>query len=175
MIALVRFWFVPTVLFEDKDTICIHAIEVSDSITNPMQSTDSIVLYMDISAPVMLSSSPEDGDTVLDSQPEICIELIDSLSGIDGALFNVTIDTFEFVSGSSALSWDGNSLCVSTVDTGIYWLGGDTVIVCVKAYDSPDVCPPNELDTCFKFYMENSSPIARPIRPDTFVISACPN
>ncbi len=171
----VTFWFVPTVLFEDKDTICIHAVEVSDSITNPMQSTDSIVLYMDISTPVMLNSSPEVGDTVLDSQPEICIELIDSLSGIDGTLFNVTIDTFEFVSGSSALSWDGNSLCVSTTDTGIYWLGGDTVIVCVKAYDSPDVCPPNELDSCFKFYMENSSPIAIPIRPDIFVISACPN
>ncbi len=170
----VSWWFIPPSYFNDGDTICAYVISAADSITNPLERTDTAIFWMDLTPPVILWLNPEPYDTIEGPSPTLCIGIYDFLSGIQPESFLVTIDTVEFRPGDPGFYWSAGTLCINTEEAGKYWLGGDSIRVCIRALDSPDICPPNVMRYCYRLYLAPSPPVAIPIRPDTFVISACP-
>ena len=51
--------------------------------------------------------------------------------------------------------------------------GGDSLLVCVRAWDQPDLCPPNQLDSCWMFYVPTGGPVGAIVEPLDATYSAC--
>ena len=144
----VEFWFIPSVLFDDGDTICVHILTASDSLGNTIDDgiADSMIFYIDYSSPALWGEYPSDE---LGTIPTIAgFHLADSLSGLDISSVSVIV-----ISGADtiilAYSNDDDSFWISL--EGIEFSPSETVQICISADDSPDLCEPNVLDTCWTF------------------------
>ena len=143
-----EFWFVPGISFSNGDTICIHILTATDSLGNSLSDgvADSIIFYTDFAPPNIWGEYPTGELTTI---PNIAgFHLADSLSGLDTSSVSVfiildsdTINmTYSNISDSFYISLDS-----------IEFTPSDTITICVSAGDSPDICGPNILDTCWSF------------------------
>ena len=169
----VAFWYVPSPTFVNAETVCISVITAYDSLFNPMMTIATDTFIVDLTPPVVLSQTPSPGEIVSTSTPEICVEIYDSLSGVDDASVNLIVDGVSYTSSSAGFSWDGSQACLDPIAAGIEWFGGDTVSVCITADDSPDTCGPNMLDSCWFFTIATGGPVAEITHPEPLIYSAC--
>ncbi len=147
----VHFWFVPSPTFSDGDTICVNVIAASDSLGNALSAggyADSIIFYIDLSPPVIWDEVPS--GELADFPSEISFDLFDSLSGLDSSSLSAYVAsaacTTEIMTIAAGISIDSTGYLYSLDD----WCPcepGETIWVHISAYDSPDTCAPNVLDT----------------------------
>jgi len=130
--------------FSNGDTVTVCA-GGSDILGNPPDSISCITYVIDLSPPVYANFAPGCGDTVTELSPDISIDITDSIAGVDAASVWMTIngDTVAATFDGATATWPPDSDFVPN-----QW-----VEICVGAADSPDLCDPNESDSCSSFYI----------------------
>ena len=139
--------------FENGDTVSVCLVSAADSCGGALELPVCWQFYVDLTPPVITGVFPPPDTIIDDPLPTVSFHLYDSISGVDTASITVSVD-------GEPLSFE-----MSTTDSGMDIscpfetpiTPGDTVVVCIRAQDTPDLCPPNLLDTCFSFthfYME---------------------
>ncbi|MCD6594852.1 gliding motility-associated C-terminal domain-containing protein [bacterium] len=143
----------------NNEVVNFELISADDSVGAYLQDTLDWSFSVDLESPIPSSFSPNDGDTVGFGTPPICLDLTDNLSGINWDSVSISIDgsVFVFVD-TPAVDIVGSSLCFYPDSLGLRWIGGDSAVICIHAIDSPDLCAPNVLDTCWVFYIEPGGP-----------------
>ncbi len=160
--------FTPGAL-SDGDTVRVVLLSAADEVGNEAFFGDVAWFVVDLSPPYLGATTPTDGAVVSDPEPVIMLELVDDISGVDGGSIVATLngDTVSFY-------WDGSAVRIFCDSLGISFADGETVTVCVSAWDSPDLCPPNVMpETCITFYVSLSGPAVRVILPLPESFVAC--
>jgi hypothetical protein len=112
--------------------------------------------------PVVEFNLEDFGSGFITDSVEICI----SVTGIPTRCFDIT---------DTGISHTGSHFSADLTELGFSLTGGNTVRVCVNTNDTPDICSPNELDTCWTFYIPAGGPIASEITPRNGTFTACPD
>ncbi|MFP4458829.1 MAG: gliding motility-associated C-terminal domain-containing protein [Candidatus Zixiibacteriota bacterium] len=168
-------WY-PDPGYEDGEHINISIIEAYDVLFNDLETHDTLSFRIDLTPPVHLSHVPATDSVLDDIRPEICIEIFDSLSGIDPATIILTIDDTDYAESNPAVDWDGTSmLCFDAATADVRWYGGDSVHVGVCADDSPDFCAPHSFCYDYFFHIAPGGPVPNWVRPEPGAWSACPD
>ncbi len=145
--------------WSNNEVVNFELISADDSVGAYLQDTLDWSFSVDLESPTPSDFSPADGDTVSFGTPAICLDLTDNLSGVNWDSVSIAIDGSVFVGvDTSAVNISGSSVCFYPDSLGLRWIGGDSAVVCVHAIDSPDLCSPNVLDTCWHFYIEPGGP-----------------
>ncbi|RKZ30245.1 hypothetical protein DRQ33_08035 [bacterium] len=116
--------------------------------------------------------TPSAGEAIADGAPEICIDIEDTMSGIDDATIAIIVNGVEYDLDSLGFTWNGSQMCFYPESLGIWWNGGDIIEVCASAFDLNCDCP-NELDSCWSFLIASGGPVASFARPEPDIVSAC--
>ncbi len=135
--------------WEDNDTICI-SLWAEDIYGGGMEDTMRYCFITDFSPPYIINAIPAEDETVTTLPPSFQFDILDEITGVDSIL--VTIDD-SIVLGidSACVDFDGTTFSFDAECAGIYYPPDEDVEICVNALDSPDLCTPNELDTCWTF------------------------
>ncbi|RKZ30139.1 hypothetical protein DRQ33_08135, partial [bacterium] len=152
--------FAPGIL-SDGDTVSVTFISASDSAGNVTSSSVSAWYIIDLSSPYLAGSIPSDGAVLADPVPDMWFDIDDDISGVNPASIVITID-----GDTTGFEWDGDAAWIICDTMGISFEDGDTILVCITAYDSPNLCSPNILnDTCITFSINLAGPAASIIEP----------
>ncbi len=136
-------------LWSDGDTVCVK-LWATDVYGGTMEDTLRFCFIVDLSPPYLYDASPAEGDVVTSLEPSFSFGIGDSVSGVD-SLVVVVDDSIRLSVDSPCVSWDGTFFSFDAACAGISYPPDETVDVCVTAWDSPDLCGPNELDSCWSF------------------------
>lgn len=132
----------------DSITVCVWAV---DSLGNPPDDWVCITYFIDLEPPVIVDATPNIGGSV-PASPVLSVECADSGSGIDAASIIVSLNGVVYTPGDGFLTWDGSELLL---DPDTTFAQGDTLFFCFDTIaDSPDICPPNVLDSCWFYIVE---------------------
>jgi len=161
--------------FMDAETIYIEITDAMDTLYNGLEEGDYIVFYMDFSPPYITSIAPLPEAMISEIEPLISVGLHDDMSGLNPSSIILNVDGTDYDITSLGIDWSGvtETITLTPADIGLRWYGGDTVDVCIHSADSPDTCGPNEMDSCWKFYVAPGGPVATPLNPADSAISAC--
>jgi len=163
-------------LWENNEIVNVVLLSADDSVGAELQDTLRWSFSVDLESPLASSFSPGDGDTISFGTPPICFDLTDNLSGVNWDSLVIAIDGSVFVdTGSPAVEVIGASVCIYPESLGLRWVGGDSAVVCVHALDSPDLCVPNALDTCWRFYIMPGGPYGTIDHPYSNAWVSCPD
>ncbi len=160
-------------VFANEETVRVRVIYADDNIGNHLQWELDYNFVVDTEAPVVSGVTPRDNDTITTTQPRIRFALTDNLSGVNDSSIVITVNGRRFTLADSAVIFANDTLSLSTRRAGMRFTGGDMVSVCVSAYDSPDLCEPNVLDTCWAFYISPGGPYPELVSPFDGAYSAC--
>ncbi|MCD6501305.1 hypothetical protein J7L01_01755, partial [bacterium] len=149
------------------DTIDV-SLSASDILGNAIDGF-AYSFYIDLSPPELSGFAPSPGSVSTDA-PTISFDAADTMTGIDAASLELTVDDDTFHVGDAEVSWDGATFSVA----GIAFDDGDEVHCCASAADSPDTCGPNIAGPeCWDFYIDESGPTAEIIAPRPNWVSSC--
>ncbi len=132
----------------DTITVCVWA---EDMLGNPCDDWGCITYFIDLEAPVISNIDPTP-ETSIAATPTFDIIVADSGSGIDGSSVTISLDGNTYVPGDGFLTFDGVTI---TLDPDTTFAQGDTLTLCIDSLiDSPDLCLPNQLDSCWIYVVE---------------------
>ncbi|RKZ28090.1 hypothetical protein DRQ36_10910, partial [bacterium] len=144
--------YTPSTGFSDGDsvTVCVWA---EDVLGNPPADWSCITYFIDLEPPVFWGINPPSGSTISTSlNMNVC--LADSGSGIDESSIVLTVNTISYDTSDIEITWDGEFLRILLMAGS--FAPGETVTICLDSIlDSPDLCGPNILDTCWRYYVES--------------------
>ena len=134
----------PSGYFAHGDTAIVCA-GGSDMLGNAPDSVSCITYIIDLEPPVYIDFYPACGESVQNMSPEISFGIYDTLAGVDSSSVWVSLNgiTIPATFDGATATW--------TPDSNFFpnqWVG-----ICVGAGDNPDLCDPNESDTCCSFYI----------------------
>ncbi|MBN1755677.1 hypothetical protein JW877_05625 [bacterium] len=164
--------FIPSVPWTDGAFVNVVLTRAVDGEGNGMGAPISWSFRMDLSPPRLINAIPTAGSSVSPTLTEIRVELEDSLSGLGDSL-RLRIDGIWYDPSSPAIGWDGFALIFYPDIAGLVFMAGDTIEVCVIAFDQPDWCDPNQLDSCWYFTIAAGGPLAEAIQPHNGEITSC--
>ncbi|MCK5832381.1 hypothetical protein KAH81_01800 [bacterium] len=174
-----NFSYNPPISFADPETVHVCIEQAWDPVFNPM-SPESLcwTFMMDQTPPLVSGALPVAGAVEATRHPTVEFDLADIQSGLDASSIELTITgslvgTSIYDLTSTSVIWSIGHLSWDPSAAGIAFTGGESVDVCVYAYDSPDYCSYNELDTCWSFSIEPGGPLAEIMRVYEDSISAC--
>jgi hypothetical protein len=165
----------PIPAFVDGETVYIAIVAAMDTLFNGLEEGDEVTFYMDFSPPYITGISPVPSSMISEIQPLIIVGLHDDMSGLNPSSVILTVDGVDYTIASAGVDWSPvtEQITLDPSDIGLRWWGGDTVDVCIYAFDSPDTCGPNEMDSCWRFFIAPGGPVATSINPADSAISAC--
>ncbi|HHS51127.1 MAG TPA: hypothetical protein ENN07_08440, partial [candidate division Zixibacteria bacterium] len=173
----------PPTRWEDAETIMVRLLEADDLIGNPLGDTLHWNFIVDLTPPEIWAINPPAGAVLAIASPTITFSLADWLSGLNLSSVTVSINgsvfPFDIVGFEGEFVGDTLECTIECADLGVIFSHNDTVEICVYAEDSPDYCPPNELDTCWIYYIDLLGPIYSDIldptsgEPLAGAVSAC--
>ncbi|MFP4459091.1 MAG: gliding motility-associated C-terminal domain-containing protein [Candidatus Zixiibacteriota bacterium] len=163
----------PLDFFSDGDTVYVTLEACEDSLRNPISGAFSFNFILDLSAPEIRDIVPITGSEFGSLCPTIEFDAEDDLSGLDTLGMTITVNGSTFDITSPGVSWDTSHFEIELCDAGLSLSGGDTVNYCINAYDMPDICPPNVIDTCGWFVISSGGPVVEIDRPADGSYSAC--
>ncbi|MBN2543548.1 T9SS type A sorting domain-containing protein [bacterium] len=164
--------FIPSFPFVEAETVWASLIYAEDSFGTELEEPVSWEFVMDFSAPGVSNPIPTPGSVIYTTSSDICIDVYDSLSGLDVAsLGNISVYIGTSLVEDFTYILDGSSLCIYNVPA---FSNGDTVTVCLDSiYDTPDYCIPNETSYCWSFFVSLEGPVAGIVHPMDHSITAC--
>jgi len=161
------------VRFNNEDTVRVRVTYADDNIGNHLQWILDYRFLVDTEHPIVSLARPGGGDTISTTHPIVRFLLTDNLSGVDTSSIVVRINGTPYPISDSAVWISMDTVYFSSAIAGLRFSGGDSVRVCVYAFDSPDLCEPNVLDTCWTFYIVPGGPYPELVRPFNGAYSAC--
>ncbi|MBN2542969.1 gliding motility-associated C-terminal domain-containing protein [bacterium] len=158
--------FVPDPLFNDGDSILVRLLSADDDLGNSLSGVLEWTFFIDLTPPVFSDFDPPFGSISTDSFQVICVSIYDSLSGLNEDSLAFIVNGIEYDLSSSALTWDGYTLCFHPESVGVIFHDHDTVSVCIPPqYDLAEICGPNSTDTtCWDFQIRLFGPVAEVIQ-----------
>jgi len=146
--------------------ISIQIGGIADSWGNEISIGTSVYITVDHNPPRILSLLPSG---VLTGSESIVFGCIDDVSGIspDRSFIVCDGDTMIY---PDEMGYDGLHFFVPSA----FWLSaldGDTLTVCAHIVDNVSECTPNAIDSCVRFFVEQSGPASAVISPpgDSFI------
>ncbi|MBN2541881.1 gliding motility-associated C-terminal domain-containing protein [bacterium] len=175
-----RWVFPETLYFEpapgtwsNNDSVVIRLLEASDSVGNGLDAFYTWFYLIDLESPTLMHPYPPIWGEVGDLSPVITFELIDNLAGVELDSTRICINGFCFGLANPSFNRTDSAYSFNCDLAGISFEGGDTVEICVRGIDMPDLCAPNRLDTCWYFTIPVGGPVGTIIEPDSNTYSAC--
>ena len=165
--------FIPAPYFSDTETVYVELIAADDILANPLETPLSWMFIMDRIPPAIEIISPADGEVVPSTHPTIRATVDEEISWLNYDSLTITVNGITYTLGSAGVTFAGDTLIFSSLDAGVSFIGGDTVDVCITAYDSLDYCDPNDSTLCWEFYISPGGPVGHLVRPIPDVYSAC--
>jgi len=172
--------FLPDTLWMDGASIVIEMTAVEDSLGNPLTGGGYMwVYYIDLVSPEISGETP--GGAIGTLTPVAYWNLVDLGVGLD---YDNTLFAIDALPVGAGTTWYDLSLpAYDTLGGGDYEVditsipftvsGGDTARICIRAWDQPDLCPPNQLDTCWLFWIPTGGPVGTIVEPLPGTYSAC--
>ncbi|GEM_PF-2508215 len=151
-------FFTPISPWINGDTIELCLVDAADSFGVHIEDTVCVVFVVDLAPPVFADPTPT--GAIAEIAPSIRLRLWDEIAGLDSDSIEMTIDGA--VVGAS-LSDD--TLGFEPSDIGMFWLGGDTVTVCVRAADLALYCGANADLLCWEFFIVTGGPEIAVVEP----------
>ncbi len=181
--------------FDIEVTVDADFVEI-DMAGYPYYTGDTVVVYLDLleddagslavglgmssfvvidnSPPYLSGEFPAPGDSIHEDSVAITGQLVDiGLGGFNESEFRVIVNGISYSPAGMYLDYTApNFVC----DPMGVFSPGDEVEVCVGAVDliPLEYCGPNELDTCWNFYIRTTG-IDEARHPGDFAIAAYPN
>ncbi|RKZ28533.1 hypothetical protein DRQ36_10310, partial [bacterium] len=155
-------WLAPDLPVYDGDTILITFENLEDLLENSTEWV-SFRIIVDQSTPVIWETEPAPEGYVGVSAPTISFRLADSISGLNTDSITVEVDGVTYILAD--VYWDGEQLILDGSVLGWDFDHDDTIEVCVHAEDNASGCGPNELDTCWHFFVNLRGPECIPVGP----------
>ena len=161
-----RLTFLPYPI-EPGESLWVQVLRASDSLGNTIVDAPRWFFIYDPLPPVAQTILP---DTIFHLPETLIFVIRDTISGVDFERITISFNGGDFEPLASAGGWVlGDSLFLP-VDESLF---GDSIIVCVRAFDLVSVCEPNLMDACFVFPLRIIGPRARLIEPLPFSFSSC--
>ena len=171
--------FDPSTDFADGEVVEVIIVSAEDNVGNPIGGSYSWSYIIDLSPPYVPPGAwPGDGAEIATTEPVITFTLDDVLAGVNESSVEICIS----ISGGAPVCFDISDAGFDTsggfwnadfATMGIILAGGDEIEFCVTASDTPDLCPPNILDTCWTFSIPLGGPRADLLEPFEGAYSAC--
>ncbi len=161
----------PTTTWSDGYVVDVAVISAVDSFGKTLDTTShpEWSFTIDMSPPVAALVSPAEADTISNPAPTVEINLYDAYAGVDESSITLIIDGVPYTTADASLTFDSS-------DSSLVWDGAsagadlsDSVIVCLDVSDLINMGDPNELDTCFYFYVNREAPLVA-FEPDAHSI-----
>ncbi|MFP4458700.1 MAG: gliding motility-associated C-terminal domain-containing protein [Candidatus Zixiibacteriota bacterium] len=157
----------------------IHDYELIayDSLFNPLETPLEFQIIVDTEPPVVLMFEPDTSEFLHTLSPTIRFELYDSIAGMNHSptlvsVRNGTTTEYYTLSGPELnLSDDIYQLDFDGGEIGLR--GGDTLKVCIIAYDSIGFCSTNGLNICFELVLPFSPPVCSLLTPPDGSVISC--
>ncbi len=143
-------FYTPSALWNHGDVveICVWA---ADNLGNPCDDWACRTYMIDLEPPEIVVITPTPGTSV-SSTPVFNVSLMDDASGIEDISLSVSLNGVVFIVGDGHLTWDGSNL---HLDPGTSFAQGEILTFCLDSIaDSPDICAPNILDSCWSYLVE---------------------
>lgn len=132
----------------DSVTVCVWA---EDILGNAVDDWGCITYFIDLESPVVMNIDPAPGTSVA-ATPTFEIDIADSGSGVDESSITASLDGITYVPGDGYLGFDGVTI---TLDPETTFAQGEMLTLCIDSLiDSPDLCLPNQLDSCWTYTVE---------------------
>jgi len=146
--------FTSSVLWTDGETVICSLLSADDIYANHLEDAPVVwIFYIDLVPPVISGPIPSSGAHVIGSVTSIEMDVVDAGSGVNPDSVYVSIDgTPYYISGPCA-NFIGSHYTLDLGCAGIEPDRGDTLQICMHAQDSPDYCPPNEIDSCYLIWI----------------------
>ncbi|MBN2543354.1 gliding motility-associated C-terminal domain-containing protein [bacterium] len=164
--------YAPSTPWTDGAIVNVELTRATDTEGNGMSSPVSWNFTVDLSAPYVFNCDPLPGEFVSPTTSEIRVELLDDLAGMSDSV-RIQVEGAWYTPDDPAVTWDGYLLVFYPDSAGLVYMAGDTIEVCIGAFDTPDWCDPNELDSCWVFVIAAGGPIAEAVRPLGGEITTC--
>jgi len=137
------------VFWADNDTVCV-SLWAADIYGGAMEDTMTYCFVTDFSPPYVFNTIPAHGEIITVLEPSFQFDIADDITGIDS--FVVTLnDSLELRVGDPCVTFDGTLFSFDASCAGLTYTPDTPIEICVNAWDSPDLCDQNELDTCWTF------------------------
>ncbi|MFP4458273.1 MAG: gliding motility-associated C-terminal domain-containing protein [Candidatus Zixiibacteriota bacterium] len=147
---------------------------VEDIVGNTRVEDTCWSFITDLTAPIVSEFSPAAGDTIYNFTPTVSCRIVDTWHDVDVEQTNVKINYFNFYLSDSRVDWDGTYARVDLEDIGLPLRPGDSVEVCISAYDDIYLCTSNDSLICWTFITGDSiRPEIGHHFPDDTIISSC--
>ncbi|MBN2543673.1 gliding motility-associated C-terminal domain-containing protein [bacterium] len=155
-------------------------INVTDWLGNPPAESFEFDFLIDTDPPAFDDFVPPDGAVLTETTPLINVHVEDTLSGLypepfllmlfyDGLTEHFTLDDSPYL----MFDYPSSRLIFNTPASGHVFHGGDSITVCVIAYDSVDFCDANYTNNCWSFSIAATPPIPEIVTPLDAQISSC--
>ncbi len=150
-----RYW-------DNEEEVRVELIAAYDSLGNPLGTPLDWSFEVDLEAPQFTGITPVHHDTLSMLYPVIEFNVTDNLAGVDADSVYLVVAGVRYYITDPSVTWDGTHF---TWNSPVMFTGGDSIVACIHAQDTPDLCPPNENDSCWVFYIESGGPVPAAIRP----------
>ena len=166
----------PPDTFQNGDTVFAKLLFAADTCVGELDTVvtnASVLFFIDLAPPVIQLISPSFGD--LTSLPDnFFFGLWDSISGLDIASIRADVGGLIFGDGEFGAIYADSVFSFAATDVGIVWSPGDSIIISISAWDSPDLCDPNADTLRWAWFMRDpEAPIPSIIEPEPWIYSAC--
>ncbi|MGB9561454.1 MAG: hypothetical protein ACPL6C_01430, partial [bacterium] len=172
--------FYPLTPFTDGELVRFTLNDVRDRIGNGLLAPLEINFRVDLTGPYAANPDPPDWSIINSSAPNVSMELLDDIAGVNPATVRVRIRIAgmerEFDYGSSVVQYSSGILTVRVGETGMAASHGDTIKIClVAAEDLALYCGANSLrDTlCVHLRLDLRGPTASLVTPRNNSVTSC--
>ena len=166
-------YFTPPSDYFHGETVRFHISHIEDTLGNVTSQSFWYEFTVDLEPPILFSYTPADWSIVSDPTGGISAVFYDTPAGLDSSSVVFTVNGVEYPAPSPAIEY-GEPFRFHPDEIGLAFADGETVSVCVRISDDPDICPPNVmLDSCWRFILDLGGPDAYPVSPADWTVSSC--
>lgn len=164
--------FRPTPPWTDATVVNVSLTHVEDIYGNDISASVDWSFTVDLSAPVAEMILPIPNGQTSDREQDIEIDIDETLSGVDIALAELTVNGISYTDADFTWTPDGiggGLIVFRPEEAGISFVSGDTVDVNLIVGDSPDWCDANIAEFEWIFYLEpevTCAVLPNPFTPD---------
>ncbi len=142
--------------FHHGDTVWHELYQLDDASGLGLYDRPMGSFIVDLEPPVYDTPYPTN-DALIGGPPAyVRVNVVDDLAGLD--ILNgwwMTVNGTEIPTSDSHLTFDGYTIQLEVADAiTAMFPAGDTAFICVGAQDAPDLCDPNQSETCWFFVID---------------------
>ena len=146
--------FIPPAGFFHEGEVVVRLLSCEDVLHNPFSEEPFLFrFFVDMTPPEIAFVYPAPSDTIANQLEPLRLVIMDNFAGLNLEMFELSLNDDRY--DTSYLAVTGDTLIFYPESLG--FLYPESVEVCVDVYDAASLCP-NELDTCWNFFVLRNIP-----------------